>query len=151
MIRKVSGLTLVFIVITWIAIGIETELKDSRRMIVQAFADADRVVLRLENYGAGIPCDSTIRKSLMRVLKTLEPTRYPARHHCYRVHIVAQSATGQETYVLHLLTAERDRGLFGMPGEKNYSSVHISNLIGLMNERHPELGLRFFNAEGRCE
>ena len=67
------------------------------------------------------------------------------------VHIVARSSTGQEIYVMDLLTTQQNQGLFGMPGEKNYSSVQISNLISLIRIKHPGLGLRCFNANGRCE
>ena len=87
----------------------------------------------------------------MTVLRSLEPTDYPPRRTCSTVHFVARSSTGQETYVLDLLTTKYDEGLFGMPGEQNYNSVHLSDLLGLIRKKHPELGLRFFSAEGRCE
>ena len=53
--------------------------------------------------------------------------------------------------VLDLLTTRNDQGLFGMAGEQDYSSAQIPNLLRLIRTKHPELGIRFFNANGRCE
>jgi hypothetical protein len=148
---KLSGYLIVLLILVWLAVGIQTSVKDSRAEIADAFRTADRVELRLLNYGPGLPCDAEMRGSLMAVLRTLEPTDYPPRQHCTMVHVVARSSTGQETQVLDLLTTTSDQGLFGMPGEQNYSSVQISEFLRLMRVKYPELGLRFFNAQGRCE
>jgi hypothetical protein len=148
---KLSGYLIVAFIIVWLVVAIRSSVKDSRSEIVNSFGSADRVELRLLNYGPGLLCDAELRSSLMSVLRTLEPTNYPPRQHCTMVHIVAKSSTGQEIHVLDLLTTKNDHGLFGMPGEQNYSSAQIPDLLHLMRVKHPELGLRFFNAQGRCE
>jgi len=148
---KLGGYLIVVFILLWLAVGIRAAVKDSRAEIVASFSSAERVELRLLNYGPGLPCDAEMRSSLMAVLRTLEPTDYPPRQSCAVVHVVARSSIGQETQVLDLLTTTSDQGLFGMPGEQNYSSVQISEFLRLMRTKHPELGLRFFNAQGRCE
>ncbi|MBK9148062.1 MAG: hypothetical protein IPM12_09655 [Flavobacteriales bacterium] len=148
---KLIGYLITAFLIVWLAIGIRASVKDSRSEIVNSFGSADRVELRLLNHGPGLLCDAELRSSLMSVLRTLEPTNYPPRQSCSVVHIVAWSSTGQEIDVLDLLTTNNDQGIFGMPGEQNYSSAQIPNLLRLMRVKHPELGFRFFNAQGRCE
>lgn len=148
---KLSGYLIVGFIIVWLAAGIRSVVKDSRAEIVASFRAADRVELRLLNYGPGLLIDTEMRDCLMDVLQTLQPTGHPPRQSCTVVHVVARSSTGQETQVLDLLTTTSDQGLFGMPGEQNYSSVKISEFLRLMRVKHPELGLRFFNAQGRCE
>lgn len=53
--------------------------------------------------------------------------------------------------MLDLLTTKMDHGLFGMAGEKNYSSAHLPELVHLIRVKYPGLELRFFNEMGRCE
>lgn len=148
---KFKGIAIVVLLLAFLIISIWEKVKDSRPILVQAFASADHVELRLLNYGAGITCDAELKSSLMTVLRSLEPTDYPPRQHCSMVHIVARSSTGQEIEVLDLLTTNNNQGLFGMPAEQNYTSAEIPNLLHLIGFKHPELGLRFFNAQGRCE
>ncbi|MBL7953416.1 MAG: hypothetical protein JNJ91_00150 [Flavobacteriales bacterium] len=148
---KFKGIAIVALLLAFLIISIREQVKDSRPILVQAFASADQVELRLLNYGSGITCDAELMSSLLKVLRSLEPTDYPPRQHCTMVHIVARSSTGQEIEVLDLLTTQYDEGLFGMAGEQDYSSPQIPNLLRLIRTKHPELGIRFFNANGRCE
>jgi hypothetical protein len=148
---KFKGIAIVALVLAFLIISIREQVKDSRPILVQAFASADHVELRLLNYGPGITCDAELKSSLMTVLRSLEPTDFPPRQSCSMVHIVARSSTGQEIEVLDLLTTNKDKGLCRMPAEQNYTSAEVPNLLHLMGVKHPELGLRFFNAQGRCE
>ena len=148
---RFKGIALVVLVLAFLFISIQSQFKDSRSALVQAFASADRVELRLLNYGPGVLCDAELKSSLMTVLRSLEPTDYPPRQHCSKVHVVARSSDGREMAVLDLLTTRDDQGLFGMAGEQDYSSAQIPNLLRLIRTKHPELGFRFFNANRRCE
>lgn len=148
---KLKGLSIVFLVLAALIIGLWDYGKDSRSKLVQTFTSADVVEFRKPGNGPIIRCDKELRDELLVVLKTLVVPRYPPRQHCDVVEFVARSEDGRTVASLRLLTTTPDQGLFSMAGEQNYSSEQLAGLFALMLSKHPDLDLRFMNSEGKCD
>lgn len=125
--------------------------KDSRSQLVQTFTYADVVEVRKPGNVPIIRCDKELRDELLVVLKTLVVTRHPPRQSCDVIEFLARSKGGRTVASLRLLTTTQDQGLFSMAGEQDYWSEQLVGLFEAMASMHPELDLRFMDADGKCE
>jgi hypothetical protein len=148
---KLKGLSIVFLILAAIIIGLSDFGKDSRSQLVQTFTSADVVEFRKPGNGPIIRCDKELRDELLVVLKTLVVTRHPPRQSCDVIEFLARSEYGRTVSSLRLLTTTQGQGLFSMAGEQNYSSEQLAGLFALMLSKHPDLDLRFMNSEGKCD
>lgn len=148
---KLKGLSIVFLILAAIIIGLWDFGKDSRSQLVQTFTSADVVEFRKSGNGPIIRCDKELRDELLVVLKTLVVTRHPPRQSCDVVEFLARAEDGRMVQSLRLLTTTQGQGFFHMAGEQDYWSEQLADLFEAMASKHPELDLRFMDADGRCE
>lgn len=147
--NNIKGILIVMLIILFVILCIIEFRKDSRALIVEKFERSKCITIMMEENRV-ISCDSLLKNNLIKVLGTLQATRYPTRSHC-SVLIIRSDEVGTDVIELRLLTTTIGNGLFSMAGENNYTSVHIDSLLFTIETRFPGLKLRYFDENGRCD